>query len=231
MPEAVATLPDLVADLVAVRHAGGYRFKVPERVLRQFAEHCEREGYPDGSITKEAVDGFLYGRHLRASTVRRNELALRQLADHARTVGWHAYLPAAATRVRVRHQAPYVFTDDEVRRLFAAIDSQPHVQLHEQGDGRPGPVPGALRRRAAGLRGAEPDPVGRGHQRRDTADPRLEERCRAGPSRSPAGSPQPWAHTSRPRTRPPSPATTCSTAGPRAGRSTSRPSTCGSAAT
>ena len=48
---------------------------------------------------------------LRASTVRRNELALRQLAGHARTAGWHTYLPAAATRVRVRHQVPYVFTD------------------------------------------------------------------------------------------------------------------------
>ncbi|CAN5838338.1 tyrosine-type recombinase/integrase [soil metagenome] len=123
MPE--ATLLGLVADLVAVRHAGGYRFKVPARVLRQFADHCEREGYPGGSITKEACDGFLYGRHLRASTIRRNELALRQLADHARTVGWHAYMPAAATSVRVRHQVPYVFTDDEVARLFAVIDSQP----------------------------------------------------------------------------------------------------------
>ncbi|MDQ2739719.1 MAG: tyrosine-type recombinase/integrase, partial [Actinomycetota bacterium] len=122
MPE--ATLAGLVAELVAVRHAGGYRFKVPERVLRQFADHCEREGYPDGSITKEALEGFLYGSHLRASTVRRNELALRQLAVHAQTVGWPAYLPAAATRVRVRHQVPYVFTDDEVRRLFTAIDSQ-----------------------------------------------------------------------------------------------------------
>jgi len=119
------TLPDLVDELVAVRHAGGYRFKVPERVLRQFVDHCEREGHPGGSITKEAVEEFLYGRHLRASTVRRNELALRQLAAHARAVGWHAYLPAAVTRVRVHHQVPYVFTDDEVRRLFAAIDSQP----------------------------------------------------------------------------------------------------------
>jgi integrase len=119
------TLPGLVAELVAVRHAGGYRFKVPERVLRQFADHCEREGYPDGSITKDAVEEFLYGRHLRASTVRRNELVLRQLSGHARAVGWHAYLPAAVTRVRVRHQVPYVFTDDEVRRLFAVIDAQP----------------------------------------------------------------------------------------------------------
>ena len=118
------TLPGLVADLVALRHAGGYRFKVPERVLRQFDGHCRREGYPDGSITKEAADEFLYGRHLRSSTVRRNELALRQLAGYAQAVGWDACIPGAAAHVRVRHQPPYVFTDDEVRRLFAAIDSQ-----------------------------------------------------------------------------------------------------------
>jgi integrase len=123
MPE--ATLVGLVAELVAVRHAGGYRFKIQERVLRQFVDHCRLHGYPDASITKEAVDGFLYTRHLRASTVRRNELTLRQLAEHARAVGWHAYVPAAITRVRVRHQPPYVLTDDEVARLFAAVDSQP----------------------------------------------------------------------------------------------------------
>ena len=119
-----ATVHDLVAELVALRHAGGYRFKIQERVLRQFADHCRREGYPDGSITKEAVDAFLYGRHLQVATVRRNELALRQLAEHAQGAGWDAYTPAAATRVRVRHQPPYVLTDDEVRRLFAVIDAQ-----------------------------------------------------------------------------------------------------------
>jgi integrase len=118
------TLPGLVAELVAVRHAGGYRFKVPERVLGQFAEHCRREGYPDGSITKEAVEGFLYGHHLRSSTVRRNELALRQLAEYAQAAGWDAYIPAGTSRVRARHQPPYVLTEDEIRRLFAAIDSQ-----------------------------------------------------------------------------------------------------------
>lgn len=123
MPE--MTLSGLAAELVAIRHASGYRFMVPERVLRQFVDCCQREGYPDGSITKEACDRFLYGHHLRASTIRRNELVLRQLADHARSAGWDAYMPAAATRVRVRHQVPYVFTDDEITRLFTAIDSQP----------------------------------------------------------------------------------------------------------
>jgi len=122
MPE--MTLEHLVADLVGLRHAGGYRFKVQERVLRQFVDHCRWQGYPDGSITKEAVDGFCYSRHLRSSTARRNELALRQLAEHAKAVGWDAYIPVATTWARVRHQPPYVLSDDEVRRLFAAIDSQ-----------------------------------------------------------------------------------------------------------
>ncbi len=85
------TLEGLAAELAASRHAGGYRFRDQERVLRQFAAYCRQEGYPDGSITREAVNGFLYGRHLRASTIRRNALALAQLAEHAR---------AARTRTR-----------------------------------------------------------------------------------------------------------------------------------
>ena len=152
------TLQDLVDELTASRHAGGYRFKVPERVLRQFAGYCRREGYPDGSITREAVDGFLYGRHLRASTIRRNELALRQLAEHAQAAGWDAFTPAAATQARVRHQPPYVLTDDEVRRLFTAIDSQPMSSFTNKAMIDPVLVQGALRRRAAGFRGASPDP-------------------------------------------------------------------------
>ena len=37
-----ATLPGLIGTLVAARHAGGYRYDFPERVLRQFAGHCRR---------------------------------------------------------------------------------------------------------------------------------------------------------------------------------------------
>jgi hypothetical protein len=90
------TLEGLAAELVASRHAGGYRFRDQERVLRQFAAYCRQEGYPDGSITQEAVNGFLYGRHLRAFTIRRNALALAQLAEHVRAAGWDAWTPAAA---------------------------------------------------------------------------------------------------------------------------------------
>src|SRR5208283_2066903 len=114
-----ATLDGLIDTLVAARHAGGYRYDFPERVLRQFAGHCRREGYAGGSIVKEAVEEFLYGRHLKAATIRREEIVLRELAEHARQFGWHAWAPPALTAVKKPHRPPpYVFSDEEIRRLF-----------------------------------------------------------------------------------------------------------------
>lgn len=121
----VLTLPDLIDTLVAARRAGGFRYNSQQRVLRQFAEHARREGYADASIVKEAVEEFLYGRHLKASTIRREEIVLRDLAEHARQFGWQAWAPAALTRVKAPlRPPPYVFSDDEICRLFHVIDTQ-----------------------------------------------------------------------------------------------------------
>jgi integrase len=127
------TLPEMADSLAAVRRAGGFRYDAQERVLRQFAGHCAREGWADGSIVQEAVESFLYGRHLKASTVRREEIVLRELAEHARLFGWAAWAPPALTNVKARRRPPpYVFSDDEIRRLFHAIDAQPVSEMSDK---------------------------------------------------------------------------------------------------
>ena len=124
------TLDELIETLVAARRAGGFRYDGQARVLAQFAEHSSREGYADGSIIQEAVEGFLYDRHLKASTIRREEIVLRDLAEHARQFGWPAWAPPTLTPVKVGHRPPpYVFSDEEIRRLFHAIDTQPLSEL------------------------------------------------------------------------------------------------------
>lgn len=124
------TLGELVDTLVAARRAGGFRYDGQARVLGQFAEHCRREGYADGSIIQEAVEGFLYGRHLKASTIRREEIILRELVQHARQFGWPAWAPPTLTRLKTRHRPPpYVFSDEEIRRFFHAIDTQPLSEM------------------------------------------------------------------------------------------------------
>lgn len=121
-----AMLTELIDTLVAARRAGGFRYDSQERVLRQFAEHCARAGYAEGSIIQEAVEGFLHDRHLKASTIRRQQIVLRDLAEHARQAGWQAWAPPRLAPVKARHRPPpYVFSDEEIRRLFHVIDTQP----------------------------------------------------------------------------------------------------------
>jgi integrase len=124
------TLDEVIDILVAARRAGGFRYEHQARVLAQFAEHCRREGYADGSIIQEAVEDFLYGRHLKASTIRREEIILRDLAEHARQFGLDAWAPPTLTRLKTRHRPPpYLFSDEEIRRLFHAIDTQPLSEM------------------------------------------------------------------------------------------------------
>lgn len=124
------TLGGLTDTLVAARRAGGFRYGQQARVLAQFVDYCRREGYPHGSIIQEAVEGFLYARHLKASTIRREEIVLTDLAQHARQFGWPAWAPPRLTSHKVRHRPPpYVFSDAETRRLFHAIDTQPLSEM------------------------------------------------------------------------------------------------------
>jgi integrase/recombinase XerD len=151
------TLRELVDILVAARRAGGFRSDGQARVLARFAGHCRREGYADGSIIQEAVEGFLSGRHLKASTIRREEIVLRDLAEHARQFGWPAWAPPTLTRVKARHRPPaYGFSDQEISPPLRGDRHAAALRGVQPGAGRPGAVPPPLRHRAAHLRSAEP---------------------------------------------------------------------------
>jgi integrase len=126
-------LPGLIGTLAAARHAGGFRHNSQERVLRQFAGHSRREGYADGPIVQEAVEEFPCGRYLKASAIRREEIVLRELAGHARQSGWQARAPPTLTRVKTpRRPPPYVFSDEEIRRLFHVIDTPPLPEMPDR---------------------------------------------------------------------------------------------------
>jgi integrase len=118
------TIGELVDEMVRLRHAGGYRFKVPERVLRQFLRHCEQAGIKGPGFNGEDVDGFLYTRGLRASTLRRNEKVLHDFGEFVAAKGHTAYICPVKTVAKTRRHEPYIFTDDELVRLFGVIDGQ-----------------------------------------------------------------------------------------------------------
>lgn len=118
------TVRSLVEDMVALNRAAGFDYKKEERVLGQFARFCETRGDESVRIDEEGVREFLYGRGHRASTVHRNELVMRSLAEFAHSRGHDAWSCDLSAPVRHVPGPPYVFTDDEVVRLFSVIDGQ-----------------------------------------------------------------------------------------------------------
>lgn len=119
------TVDEAVAQMVAEKRSAGFSWEVPERVLRQFADHCSRNGVTSAALTKDVVDGFLYLSHYRSLTVRRNERVLHALGEWLRARGVRAYVCPVATKVAVRNSQPYIFTEDELRRFFGAVESLP----------------------------------------------------------------------------------------------------------
>ena len=119
------SIDEAVRQMVAEKRSAGYSWEVPERVLRQFAEHCGRSGVTSATLTKEVVDGFLYLSHYSSDTVRRNERVLHALGEWLGARGVRAYVCPVATKVRVRNPQPYIFTDDELRRFFEVVDGLP----------------------------------------------------------------------------------------------------------
>lgn len=111
--------------MAAEKRSAGFSWEVPERALRQFADHCRRSGAESAALTKEVVDDFLHLSHCRALTVQRNERVLRALGEWLRDRGVRAYVCPVATKVKVGNPQPCIFTDDELRRFFGAVDSPP----------------------------------------------------------------------------------------------------------
>lgn len=115
----------LCGDLVTMKHNLGFGWGYQETILLRFSDWCELRGLVSAEITGEAVNGFLTRRAVKASTVEREQRALRELGEFARSMGHaHAYV-CDVDRVPYKRLAePYIFTDGEVRRFFAAVDGQ-----------------------------------------------------------------------------------------------------------
>ena len=86
-------------------------------------------GQPVIWIVKEAVEDFLYGRHLKGSTIRREELVLRDLAEHARL---HSIVLSSDHSPRVAgtiSDGDHLAAPDTLHEQFADIRAGPRLVL------------------------------------------------------------------------------------------------------
>jgi len=120
--EAVRSGGDLSNLLAgATKHSG--KFTCPDGVQR-FDAYYFQNGYTGIRITKEMTDCFIYCPDDRLSGWYVKERLLRDFAVFLKDQRFsEIYIPIVQSAPPRSSFTPYIFTDDEIRRLFEAIDS------------------------------------------------------------------------------------------------------------
>lgn len=103
----------------------GYKYANQEKLLIRFDNYFNRNGYTGIRITKSMVDDFIYSAPEQPST---HYLKERLLRDFALFLVRHGYQEVYVAKiesapVKKSYHLPYIFTEEEMRHIFTAVDA------------------------------------------------------------------------------------------------------------
>ena len=105
----------------------GFKFKNQGRELERFDDYYYRNGYRGVKLTKSMTDRFTYGTsYEKQSTHYKKEILLNSFAEFLILQGHQVYVPQIKSApVKCCLYVPYIFSKEELRRFFSAIDKYP----------------------------------------------------------------------------------------------------------
>jgi len=114
-----------ISGYISEMRSVGYKFERAAEDLSRFDRFCQEQGCANPVLDRETVESWCRKRsHESARTHVRRISPVRGLARFIIKTGGHAYVaPSQNSKIdRYSHQ-PYIFTEDEIKRLLCACDS------------------------------------------------------------------------------------------------------------
>ncbi len=112
-----------VQQFLQVKHMTGFKYDAQEKYLQRFDTYYFQNGYTGIRITKEMTDGFIYCPYDRLSGWYVKERLLRDFAVFLKDQCFsEIYIPIVQSAPPRSSFVPYIFTDNEIKRLFEAVD-------------------------------------------------------------------------------------------------------------
>lgn len=124
-------MAELLQSYLAEKQMTGFKFEKQGRELERFDDYYYRNGYAGIRLTKPMADGFIYGiDYEKSSTHYKKEVLLNSFAEFLTRQGYTVYVPPikSAPEKRCSH-VPYIFSKEELRQFFLAIDRYPRTTL------------------------------------------------------------------------------------------------------
>ena len=122
-------MKELLKCYLSQKQMAGFKFEKQCRELQRFDDYYYRNGYTGIKLTKSMAEKFIYGTsYEKQSTHYKKEILLNSFSEYLIQQGYAVYMPPikSAPSKRCSH-IPYIFSKDELRRFFSAIDKYPQA--------------------------------------------------------------------------------------------------------
>ena len=116
-----------IRNYIELRESLGSKFRVQSGLLRQFDRYCVAQNYDVAVLGDQiANDWFAISCGEKESSRTHRISTLKLFAEYLRSIGIEApWIPRPGYCSRKRRYIPYIFAENEVRRILAAADSLP----------------------------------------------------------------------------------------------------------
>lgn len=124
-------LSEIIQAYIKEKHIGGYKFLSQERELRHFDTYYLLQGYIGIRLTKPMIEHYIYDSVFNSqSTYYFRERVLRDFGNYLVAHGYESYIVPIKSKILKRStHVPYIFTKEELKRLFIAIDNYPKTSF------------------------------------------------------------------------------------------------------
>jgi integrase len=117
-------LASICQAFIGEKRGLGYCYNTESKLLSQFSHFTLNYNLPLNTLTEDVVNAWIARRPANSESTNASRFSIvKQLAEYMIRIGLSAYLPPCETRYRRRGYVPYIFTHDEIRLFFNAVDS------------------------------------------------------------------------------------------------------------
>jgi len=120
-------LCELLDGYVKEQRSVGYKYAKGASLLKMLDGHLEKNPLTERRLPKESVLSWTAKKPKETDSTRNGRIsAVRGFARYMVRLGYKAYIyPPSAVKISRYSYVPYIFTEGEIRNIFASIDNYP----------------------------------------------------------------------------------------------------------
>ena len=118
-------LAGIIGQYIKEKKQIGFKFEQQERYLRHFDSFYYYNGYNGINLTKLMLNEFIYCEQERPASHYNKEVVMKNFAVYLKNHGYTVYEPIIRTSLPKSNFIPHIYTKEELKRFFLAVDSYP----------------------------------------------------------------------------------------------------------